>query len=327
MIGVIKGTGACIPEMVMDNHGLAKLVETNDEWIRERTGIIRRCLASDETTVSLAVKAGEMALQDAGMKAQELDMIIVSTISAENVLPCTACDVQKELGAVRAVCYDLGAACSGFLLAYNTANAYIASGISKNILIIGSECLSKLVNWTDRSTCILFGDGAGAAVLSAGEGKMYQPVAYSDGALGQALTLRSRHTHNIFQGEDLPVEYEAAEYFVRMNGQEVFKFAVRKVPQAIEEVLKVNGIQKEEIALYVLHQANKRIVEGVAKKLNEDITKFPMNLQNYGNTSSASIPLLLHELNVEGKLRAGDKIVLAGFGGGLTWGATILEWN
>lgn len=325
MTGKIKGIGAYVPHNAIDNRELERFVETSDEWILERTGIRRRHIAVEDTTVSMAVKASKGALEDAGMEAGNLDLIIVSTISPMRIMPCTACEVQKEIGAANAACFDLSAACSGFLMAYITACAYIESGMFRHILIVGSECLSNLTDWSDRGTCILFGDGAGAAVVTAAEGRTFAPAVYSDGNQGSALTLQSRHDRSLFNegGKD----YGSREYYMQMDGQAVFKFAVRKVPQVIENVLSENRMKKGDIKYYILHQANKRIVEAAAKRLEEPVSKFPMNMQEYGNTSSASIPILLYEMKERGQLRSGDRIVLAGFGGGLTWGAVIVTWK
>lgn len=319
MTGVICGTGSSVPVHTMDNNDIAQLVETSDEWIRERTGVVRRHIIEDETTVSMAAEAARKALEDSNTSPEEVDLILVSTISSNVILPCAACDVQKEIGAVNATCYDMSAACTGFVFAYSAALAYLASGLYKTILIIGSESLSNLVNWKDRGTCILFGDGAGAAVVKAAEGNFYYPVTHSDGSIGEALTCTSRHNKN---WEQIPEE----ETFMQMDGRGVFKFAVTKVPEVIDEVLEKNGLKKEEIDYFVLHQANKRIVESVAKRMGVPIEKFPMNLQEYGNTSSASIPILLDEMNREGMLKKGQKIVIAGFGAGLSWGAAVLDW-
>lgn len=307
MIGKICGTGAYVPPNVMENDDFANFVETSDKWIRERTGIARRHIAQEENTVELAVKSAERALQNAKISAGEIDFIIVSTISSNVILPCAACEVQKEIGAVNATCFDLNAACSGFVFAYNTAQVYIASGIYRTGLVIGAECLSNLIDWKDRGTCILFGDGAGAVVLQATEGTQYPIITYSDGEKGKALTCGQND-------------------FIRMDGQEVFKFAVKQVPKCICELLEENHLQKEEIDYFILHQANKRIVEAVAKRLKIEIEKFPMNLQEYGNTSSASIPILLDEMNRKGLLKKGMKIVISGFGAGLSWGASLIEW-
>lgn len=307
MIGKICGTGSYVPSEYLDNNDLSQMVDTSDEWIRERTGIVKRHIAKEETTVSMAAKAAKKALESAGVQPEEIDLLLVSTISSNVILPCTACEVQKEIHAVHATCFDLNAACTGFLFAYNTAQAYIANGMSKNALVIGAESLSNLVDWEDRGTCILFGDGAGAAVLKAESGEMYAAVTHSDGEKGDALTC------------DMGA-------FMKMDGQEVFKFAVRQVPAGISEVLQKNGLSVDDIDYFILHQANRRIVEAVAKRMKVEIEKFPMNLQEYGNTSSASIPLLLDELNRQGKLKKGQKLIFAGFGAGLSWGASILEW-
>ena len=322
MTATICGTGSYIPSYTMDNHDIARLVETSDEWIRERTGVIRRHIVRDETTVSMAAEAARRALADAGAALEEIDLILVSTISSNVVLPCAACEVQKELGAVNATCFDLSAACTGFVLAYNTALAYLASGVCRTALIIGSESLSNLTNWKDRGTCILFGDGAGAAVLRADAAeedrlrKHYLPVTHSDGGKGAALTCKSS-----------PEDILDDAHYMQMDGQAVFKFAVKRVPEVIGEVLELNQVKTDEISYYILHQANKRIVEAVAKRLGEPMEKFPMNLQEYGNTSSASIPILLDEMNRDGRLKPGQKLVMAGFGAGLTWGAAIIEWR
>ncbi len=320
MTGVICGTGSYIPVHTMDNNDIAQLVETNDEWIRERTGVVKRHIIQKETTVSMAADAARKALENGNVSAEEVDLILVSTISSNVILPCAACEVQKAIGAVNATCFDLSAACTGFVFAYNTAVAYLASGMYRTVLIIGSESLSNLTNWKDRGTCILFGDGAGAAVVKAAEGKLYRAVTHSDGFKGEALTCTSRHNRN---WEEIPLE----ETYMQMDGQAVFKFAVKRVPEAVKEVLKKNNMTAEEIDYFILHQANKRIVEAVAKRLDVSIDKFPMNLQEYGNTSSASIPILLDEMSRDGRLKKGQKIILAGFGAGLSWGATILEWN
>ncbi|WP_289291848.1 beta-ketoacyl-ACP synthase III [Sporofaciens musculi] len=329
MTATICGTGSYIPSYTMDNHEIAGMVDTSDEWIQERTGIVRRHIIQNETTVSMAAEAGRRALENGGVSAEEVDLILVSTISSNLILPCAACEVQKELGAVNATCFDLSAACTGFVLAYNTAMAYLLGGMYRTALVIGSESLSNLTNWKDRGTCILFGDGAGAAVLRAvdPEKRAYLPVTHSDGSKGAALSCKSRHDHNGLIGEIRPEAMLDESHYMQMDGQAVFKFAVKRVPEVIGEVLKLNRLDTDEIAYYILHQANKRIVEAVAKRLNEPMEKFPMNLQEYGNTSSASIPILLDEMNREGRLAAGQKLVLAGFGAGLTWGAAVIEWR
>lgn len=321
MFGAIVGTGMYRPEGVMSNEELAKLVDTSDEWIRERTGIERRHIIKEETTVSMAVKASKEALEQAKLSPEELDMILFSTISSNVILPSAACEVQKEIGACNAVCFDLNAACSGFVFAYNTAQAYIASGICKRVLVIGAESLSNLLDWSDRGTCILFGDGAGAVVLNADEGAVFETVMYSDGEKGDALTCDSRHQ------KGWQTEEAKTRAFLRMDGKRVFQFAVREVPKAIEELLVKAQIPKETIEYFILHQANKRIIESVAKRLEVPAEKLPVNLMEYGNTSSASIPILIHEMQETGQLKAGQGLVIAGFGAGLSWGATYLKWH
>lgn len=321
MIGKICGTGSCVPRDVWDNQKLAQMVDTSDEWIRERTGVSRRHIAAgEENTVFLASAAARRALLDAGMDAGEVELILVATITPGRIMPCTACEVQREIGAENAVCFDLNGACTGFLFALNTAQAYIGQGVYRTALVIGAECLSNLVNWWDRSTCILFGDGAGAAVLRATEQGRYAQLAYSVGTGGEALTCASRNQ----------IRYEgnlrAAETYLQMEGGAVFKFAVSKVPEAIRELLEREKLPKDQVKFYLLHQANRRIVEAAARRLGEKMEKFPINMAEYGNTSSASIPILLDEWNRGGKLCRGDWLVLAGFGAGLSYGASLMQW-
>ncbi|MBQ9118709.1 MAG: ketoacyl-ACP synthase III [Lachnospiraceae bacterium] len=317
----IIGTGSVLPKKVVTNFDLAEIVDTNDEWIVSRTGIKERHVAIEESTSSMATEAGKKALEDAGMTAEELEMILVATVTPDYVTPSTACMVQAAIGATNAVAMDLSAACSGFVFALNTAQAYIRAGIYKKILVIGVETLSKVVDWTDRSTCILFGDGAGAAVVSAdAEAGIQDFVQYTDGAKGVALQCDARQHKNLFGTRAFENEY------VQMDGQAVFKFAVRRVPESIQKLLDRNQLTAEQIDLYVLHQANMRIIETVAKFLKEPMDKFPMNMERCGNTSGASVPLLLDELNRAGRFKRGDKLILSGFGGGLTWGSIYMIW-
>lgn len=319
----IIGTGSYLPKKVADNHFLSTIVDTDDEWIRQRTGIKERHLSNGkEGTTYMATHAAEAALENAGITADELDMIIVATVSADTYVPSTSCQVQGAIGAIRATCFDLNAACSGFLFAMNTAYAYIEMGMAKTILIIGAETLSREVDWSDRSSCILFVDGAGAAIMRQEEGKggLIASVTGSDGSQGDVLTCKGRGIQNPFHQSKRKKDY------LRMEGQAVFRFAVTMVPRCIKQILKKTGYDTEDIKFFVLHQANVRILELIAKRLKVDIDKFPMNLDRYGNTSSASIPILLDELNRNNLLEPGDKIVLSGFGGGLTWGAVLIEW-
>ena len=330
MTGVICGTGACVPDRILDNNEIAQFVDTSDQWIQERTGVIRRRIAQTETTASMAAEAGRQALEEAGIRPEEIDMILAATATPDHIFPCAACEIQERLQAVNAVCFDLNAACSGFLFAYQTAQAYIASGMYRTILVVGSESLSRIVNWEDRGTCILFGDGSGAAVLRAKEGRNWIPAAHSDGKGGPALLCPGPNVSG--NGGNLPGSDSADDggmerTSITMDGKAVFQFAVRKVPEVIREVLDANGLSADDIDWFILHQANRRIVESVAKRLKTDIERFPMNLQEYGNTSSASIPILLNEMNRKGLLKKGQKLVMAGFGAGLSWGAAVLEWG
>lgn len=330
MTGVICGTGACVPDRILDNNEIAQFVDTSDQWIQERTGVIRRRIAQTETTASMAAEAGRQALEEAGIRPEEIDMILAATATPDHIFPCAACEIQERLQAVNAVCFDLNAACSGFLFAYQTAQAYITSGMYRTILVVGSESLSRIVNWEDRGTCILFGDGSGAAVLRAKEGRNWIPAAHSDGKGGPALLCPGPNVSG--NGGNLPGSDSAEDSGlertgITMDGKAVFQFAVRKVPEVIREVLDANGLSADDIDWFILHQANRRIVESVAKRLKTDIERFPMNLQEYGNTSSASIPILLNEMNRKGLLKKGQKLVMAGFGAGLSWGAAVLEWR
>lgn len=320
MVGKICGTGSYVPPHVMSNDDLAKIVDTNDEWIRERTGIGRRHIIKGETTSYMAGQAALKAVENSGIDPEEIELILLATSSSETIFPCAACEVQKTIGAVHAAGYDLNAACTGFVLAFNTAQAYISAGLYKTVLVIGADSMSNLVDWTDRSTCILFGDGAGAAVLRAEEGAPVFMAAHSDGVKGEALTGLSRHR------KDRNESGEDRESYIHMDGQAVFKFAVRKVPEIIEEVLEQADVELEEIDHFVLHQANRRIIEAVAKRLKTDIEKFPMNLEEYANTSAATVPILLDEMNRAGSLKKGEKVMLSGFGAGLTWAACLFEW-
>ena len=330
MVGKILGTGSHAPAQIWDNNKLAEMVETDDAWIRERTGIAMRHIATEqESTAYLAAEAARAALENAAVDAEDIDLIIVATVSPGILVPCTACEVQRMLGAKNATCFDLNAACTGFLLALNTAQAYMAQGIYRMALVIGAECLSNLTDWRDRGTCILFGDGAGAAVLGAQSGGTYAQVTHSIGEKGGVLTCASANTRasvDAGANESVHKSLDAADVFLRMDGGEVFKFAVSKVPEVIRELLDRANLAAEDIDYFVLHQANARIISAVAKRIGGDPERFPINISEYGNTSSASIPILLDELNRAGKLKRGMKLVLAGFGGGLSCGASFIVW-
>lgn len=309
------------------------MVETSDEWIRERTGIGERHVSVGETVVTLGSEAACKALEQAGKRAEEIDLILVATCSPEQYLPCCACQVQAAIGAVNALAFDVNAACSGFLFALNTADAYLRTGLAENALVIGSEVLSKLVDWTDRCSCILFGDGAGAVVVERCEASpgILGRALHSDGTGGGVLQCGARelttpYARTSAAKTDQKQQTDDREHYIQMDGQEVYRFATRRVPQCIEEALADAGLAVPDIDLFVLHQANARIIDAVAKRLHADREKFPTNLERVGNLSSASIPVLLDELHRQGKLHRGDRIVLAGFGAGLTIGACVMTW-
>lgn len=316
----IIGTGSYVPEQIVTNDDLAKIVETSDEWIRSRTGIGARRIATADSTSHMAAEAAKRALEQSGIKPEEIDLILLGTSSPDFCFPNGACEVQGMIGAVNAACYDISAACTGFVFALNTAHAFISSGMYKTALVIGADVLSKLIDWTDRNTCVLFGDGAGAVVVKADETGIIGINMKSDGSKGNVLTCGSRTNGNFLMGKKPELGY------MTMDGQEVFKFAVKKVPECIRQLLDDTGVAAEEIKYFAIHQANYRIIESIAKRLKVSVDRFPVNMEQYGNTSGASVPILLDEINRKGMLISGDKIVLSGFGAGLTWGSTLLEW-
>ena len=316
----IIGTGSALPALLVSNRELEKTVDTTDEWIRSRTGIESRHIAVEETTTSMAIEAAKKALQDAKASPEELDLIIVGTISPDHYFPSTACEIQSALGAVNATAFDISAACAGFLFGLGIVDAYMKADTVRTALVVGAETLSKMMDWNDRSTCVLFGDGAGAAVVRSDESGIMSMVQGSDGARGNALTCEGRRVNNPYKKNDTSLDY------TKMNGQEVYKFAVKTVPKSIEEALLKANVKADDVKYFLLHQANLRIIEAVAKRLGQSIEKFPTNLQECGNISAGSVPVLLDYVNREGRLQKGDTIVLAGFGAGLTWGAAILTW-
>lgn len=320
MAARIVGTGSALPQKTVSNKELEGLIDTTDEWIKSRTGIERRHIAVEETTTSMAVSAAKKAIENAGIKAEEIDLLIVGTVSGDRCFPSTACQVQSAVGAVNAAAFDLNAACAGFLFGLAIADAYMKAQMANTALIIGAETLSKMMDWQDRSTCVLFGDGAGAAVVRREKTGILSIVQGSDGERGEALTCHNRPVNNPFVKREEPLDY------TKMDGQAVYRFAVKTVPGAIEQALKKADVKADEIQYFLLHQANIRIIEAVAKKMGQPIEKFPTNLQECGNISAGSVPILLDEVNRKGKLTKGDKIVLAGFGAGLTWGAAVLTW-
>ncbi|MEK3904384.1 beta-ketoacyl-ACP synthase III [Paenibacillus sp. FSL R7-0179] len=323
-VGII-GTGKYVPERVLTNSDLEKIVETNDEWIVSRTGIRERHIAAPEQATSdLAYEAALKALESAGMKAEELDLIIVATVTPDSAFPSTACILQDKLGAKNAAAFDLSAACSGFVYSLATATGFIQNGMYNNALVIGADTLSRITDYTDRNTCVLFGDGAGAVIVGeVPEGRGFKSFDLgAEGSGGSLLNLEAG-------GSRLPASQQTVEdkkHFIYMNGREVFKFAVRVMGSATERVLTKAGLSKENIDLFVPHQANIRIIQSAMQRLDLPPEKVVVNVDKYANTSAASIPLALVEAAEEGRMKAGDAVLMVGFGGGLTWGASVLIW-
>ncbi len=322
----ITGWGRAIPENVLTNDDLARMVDTNDEWIRTRTGIReRRIAAPQETTATLASQAALEALSTAGLRPSQVDLIIVASSSPEHIFPATACLVQDHIGATRAGAFDLSAACTGFIYALSMAAAQIRSGAIESAVVIGSETLSRLVNWEDRNTCVLFGDGAAAFVLQVSEqpGGVLGSILRSDGSGAKSLMLPAG-------GSRFPTTLETVRqgmHYIQMNGREVFRFATRVMAQATREVVAQNALEIEDIDLVIPHQANQRIIDAAARGLKLPAERFMVNLERYGNTSTASIPLATCEAVERGRLKPGDHVVLVGFGAGLTWGALLAQWS
>jgi 3-oxoacyl-[acyl-carrier-protein] synthase III len=322
----ITGSGSCTPQVTLDNNGLSQMVETSDEWIVARTGIRYRRLADDRTSLcDLAVAAAQRAIEMARIAPADIDLIVLATSSPDDLFG-SAGQIQYQLGATKAVAFDLTAACSGFVFGLVTASQFIRTGVYQNVLLIGADILSRWVNWSDRGTCILFGDGAGAVVLQASE---------TDGLLG--FEIRSDGTQNSSLNLAYKAESKAliagvtigqgAFHPITMNGQEIYRFAVKKVPEVIEKAAFRANISTAEIDWLLLHQANQRILDAVAQRLNIPAEKVISNLENYGNTSAASIPIALDEAVREGKIKIGDTIAAAGFGAGLSWGSAIFQWG
>ena len=316
------GFGLYTPKNLVENEKLQEFLETSDEWIRTRTGIERRYISLDENTSDLAVEASKKALSQAGLSAEDIDLIIVATVTPDNFTPSTACIVQDKLGAKNAWAFDINAACTGFIYALKLARSLIRSGEANNALIIGAETLSKALNWEDRGSCVLFGDGAGATVLTSTEedcGIKCVNVK-SDGSKGDSLVIQGLPLNSPFKDGK-----EVSENYINMNGREIFKFATKVMEESIVEILEKENIKIEDIAAIIPHQANLRIIDYVVKRLEIPREKFITNLQNYGNTSGASIPIALCESIDEGNLKKGDNIIMVGFGGGLTWGAALIK--
>ena len=321
----IIGTGSYLPEKILTNHDLEKMVETSDEWIVARTGIEqRRIAAQNESTSDMATIAAKRAMEMAGVKADEIDLIVMGTITGDYPWPATACIVQANLGAANAFAYDVSAACSGFLYALSSANDFLLAGRGKKALVIGAETLSRFIDWTDRNTCVLFGDGAGAVLLEVQEG--------DSGVLSCHLHSDGNYLELLYQpgfGATNPPTHEGIDAklpYLKMQGNEVFKVAVRSLTDVSNEALTFNGFTSTDVAQFIPHQANRRILEATAKRLNLSDEQTFINVDKYGNTSGATIPIAIDEALQKGLLKEGDLLLSAAFGGGFTWGSALIRW-
>ena len=322
----IIGTGSCLPDRIMTNHEFEEIVDTNDEWIKSHTGISERRFSDEKTATSdLSTTAALRALESAKVKPEDIDLIIVATVTPDMLFPSTACIVQKNIGAVNAAAFDLEAACTGFLYALAVAENFIMTGYYRNVLVIGAETLSKICDQTDRNTCVIFGDGAGAAVVSEvpEEYGILSTYMGADGSGGDLLKLPAG-------GSRLPASVETVQerlHYIKMDGSKVFKFAVKVMGVAAEKALEKCGLGKEEVDYLIPHQANIRIIDAAVKRLKISEEKVYVNIDKYGNMSAASVAVALDEASRKGLLKDGDIVVLVGFGGGLTWGAAVLKWR
>jgi 3-oxoacyl-[acyl-carrier-protein] synthase-3 len=322
----ITGTGMYVPDRVLTNHDLEKMVETSDEWIVERTGIReRRIAAPDQASSDLALIACQRALEMANVAASDVDHIVLATTTPDRILPSCACTLQRKLGATKAAAYDMFAACTGFVFGIGLARGLVGSGVADTVLVVGVETLSRIVDYTDRNTCVLFGDGAGAAVIQACETGVgvHAVDMHSDGELGEVLEIPAGISRN--PASDHTVA--AHEHYIRMQGKKLFPFAVRSMEDATRRCAEQAGWSPDEIDLFIPHQANMRIIEGVRERLGVAEHKVHVNIDRYGNTSSASIPITLDEVVRSGRLKPGDDVGFVAFGGGITWGASVARWT
>ncbi len=321
----VKGTGSAFPEKILTNFDLEKIVDTSDEWIITRTGIRERRIAAEgEYTSKFATKAAERALEMAGVSPGELDLIVLASVTPDFPFPATACIVQNNLGAVNAAAFDISAACSGFIYGLAVVDNFMKTGSVKKALVIGAEILSRIVDWTDRNTCVLFGDGAGAVVLEAEEGDngILSTHIHSDGTYWELLNQPACGNRNPASQKVLDEKLT----FLRMQGNDVFKLAVRAMEEAAHEALAANNLQTTDINLFIPHQANRRIIDSIGKRLKLSDEQVYVNLERYGNTSAASIPIALDEANRTGRIKDNDILIFDAFGGGLTWAASLLRW-
>jgi len=322
----IVGWGMYVPSEVLTNDDLASMVDTSDDWIRARTGILeRRIAAPKETTATMAIRAAQAALRVANANPARLDLIIVATATPDYSFPATACLVQDALGATRAGAFDLSAGCTGFVYALAVGSQMIISGAYDQVLVIGAETLSRIINWTDRNTCVLFGDGAGAVLLQASDvpGGVLSAVLGADGSGGGLLMLPAGGSRYPASAETVAQDM----HYIHMNGPEVFRFATRVTAKAARQALAEANVNLEDISLFIPHQANSRIIQSAAKSLKLPPEKVFVNLDHYGNTSSASVPIALCEAIEQGRVKRGDHLVMVGFGAGLTWAAVVVRWG
>jgi 3-oxoacyl-[acyl-carrier-protein] synthase III len=321
----IIATGSYVPERVLTNFELEKMVDTSDDWIRSRTGIgERRISAESEATSDLGAAAAKEAIKKAGLKPEQIDLILVATITPDMFFPSTACFIQDKIGAKNSAGFDIMAACSGFLYGLSIADSYIRTGAFKNILLLGAETLTKVTDWKDRNTCVLFGDAAGAVLLRGeqGESGILSTHLYSDGSFWGLLNLPGGGSRNPTTENTV----RQGLHFIKMNGNETFKVAVRSMEQACRDALSSNGLDASQINLFIPHQANYRIIQAVASRLAFPLEKVYLNLEAYGNTSAASIPLALDQAVASGRVKANDLILLSSFGGGMTWASAVIRW-
>lgn len=328
----ILGVGSHVPEKVLTNADLERMVDTSDEWISSRTGIKERRISEEhETTAQYAAAAGSKALERAGIAPDDVDLIIVATLTPDMACPPTACVVQDLIGASKAAAFDLSAACSGFVYGLDVAHRMVETGANRHVLVIGVDLLSRVVDYTDRSTCVLFGDGAGAAVVGPVEkGGLLSTYLGADGGRGSKLTVggpAAARACGVLGPEAKKHAPSDVSPYIKMEGNDVFKFAVTVMPEAALEALKRADVSPDDVALFIPHQANIRIIDAAAKRLGIDRDRVFVNVERYGNTSAASIPLALDEALDKGVIDIGDKLVLVGFGGGLTWAAAVMEWS
>lgn len=321
----ITGIGSYLPDKVLTNYDLEKMVDTSNDWIIQRTGIKeRRIVENGVTTSDIATQAALRAMEDAGVSPKDLDMIITSTITPDHIFPSTSCYIQEKIGATRACAFDILAACAGFIYAMSIGQSFINSGAMKTVLVVGAECLSKITDYTDRSTCVLFGDGAGAVIIQRNPVKheILSSSLAADGSEADVLIMPGGGARN-------PASLESVQqrlHYIQFKGKEVFKLAINNITNLILETTRENGLTLDDIDLIIPHQSNLRIIEATMEKLGLPMEKAFVNIDKYGNTSSASVPIAMDEARKQGRLRKGNIVMLVAFGGGLTWGSSVIRW-